>query len=211
MASSSSRRFLMFSMSFTVLLPDCLRTTSVTVFCPFNRDRVRGSSMSSVMVAMVPSGMGWPPTFATMRLLKSATVFMRPSVRTTSSRAPCWMRPPGTSMFCWARASCTSCTVSPKARRRWKSNATCTARVRAPEMLMAPTSGTVSRFCFSCLSAMYVTSFSSRGALTLTDSTGTESRSNLSMIGGSVPSGNRARMEFTLSRTSCAAASRSRS
>ena len=41
--------------------------------------------------------------------------------------------------------------------------------------------------------------------------TGIASRSNLSMIGGSVLGGNRARIVFTLSRTSCAAMSRLRS
>src|SRR6185295_12272439 len=43
------------------------------------------------------------------------------------------------------------------------------------------------------------------------DMTGMASRSNLSIIGGSVPGGNRARIVFTLSRTSWAAMSRFRS
>ena len=78
-------------------------------------------------------------------------------------------------------------------------------------MATAPTSGTVSRFCLISLSVRKVISFKSRGALTLTDMTGTESRSNLSTMGVSVPVGRRERMVFTLSRTSCAAASRLRS
>ena len=152
-ARSCSRRSFSAAMSFTELEPLCLRMTSVTAFSPSSRASVRGSSTPSVTVATWPSRIGWPPLFATIRRSNSATLSSRPSVRRTSSRAPCSTRPPGTSMFCAASAARTSSTVRLKARSRSMSTATWIARARAPMRLMAPTSGTVSRFCLSCLSA----------------------------------------------------------
>src|SRR5207249_2767172 len=74
------------SITSTVLVPDCLRTTSCTAFSPFSRESVRGSTMPSSAVPMSRTRSGRSPPRATMRSPKSAARSTRPMVRTTSSR-----------------------------------------------------------------------------------------------------------------------------
>ncbi len=75
-------------------------------------------------------------------------------------------------------------------------------------MITAPTPETVSRSSLICLRAISVISCMGRWPDTAICITGMAFRSNLSMIGGSVPTGSCARIVEILSRTSCAATSR---
>ena len=83
------------------------------------------------------------------------------------------------------------------------STITLMARVRPPTRLTAPTPLTVSSRSLIRFRAISVTSRKSRRPETAIVMTGIESVSNLSMIGGSVPSGSVDRIVLTLSRTSC--------
>ena len=83
------------------------------------------------------------------------------------------------------------------------STTTFIARTRPPTRLIAPTPLTVSSRSLICLRASSVTSRKSRRPETAIVMTGIEPVSNLSTIGGSVPSGRSARIVLTLSRTSC--------
>jgi hypothetical protein len=83
------------------------------------------------------------------------------------------------------------------------------SRRRSPIRLTSPTSWTVSSTCLICLSAICVSSFGDRFAKTAIVRTGDASGSILVTTGGSVSRGNRS--AATLSRTSCVAASISRS
>ena len=76
-------------------------------------------------------------------------------------------------------------------------------RTRPPTRLIEPTPLTVSSRSLICLRAISVTSRRSRRPDTAMVMTGIEPVSNLSTIGGSVPSGRSARIVLTLSRTSC--------
>ena len=146
---------------------------------------------------------GYWPLLATISSLNSAAVLSLPSVRTTSSRVPWSIRPPGTSRF-WRRSAVrTSSTDRLKAPSLSTSTSTFIARVRPPTRLTAPTPLTVSSRSLIRLRAISVTSRKSRLPETAIVMTGVPSVWNLSTIGVCVPSGRSWRIELTLSRISC--------
>src|SRR5687767_9667878 len=81
-------------MTATVLTPDCLRTTTVTEFCPLSRESDRGSSTLSPTRATSRRKIGCPPELPTMISLKSLTAVIRPRVRTTARHCPAPPSPP---------------------------------------------------------------------------------------------------------------------
>ena len=164
--------------------------------------------MPSSAVPMSRTRSGRSPPRATMRSPNSAARSTRPIVRTTSSRRVWSSRPPGSSRFWRWIASRTSPIERPCAVRRSGSTEMLMARSCPPSMMTCPTPASVSMSSFTCRRASSVTSRRFRRPESAMPITGIASTSNLSITGGSVPTGSCARTVATLSRTSCAAVSR---
>ena len=195
----------------TALVPDCRRTSSDTARSPLRRERLRSSSVPSSTLPRSRTSIGPPGRCATTMSPKSAGVWMRPRVRTTNSRAGVSMRPPGTSRFSAASARVTSSTARPYAAIRSALSQPRISRSRPPTISIDPTPLTRSRRSFTTSLANVVSSFAGRSPDSARARIGEESGSSFSMTGSSRSAGSRRRTADTLSRTSCAATSTSRS
>ena len=132
-------------------------------------------------------------------------------VRIAMSVGPAVKLPPGDSTFCRATAVLTRSVVRPYALRRFGLSRTWISRWRLPRKLTSPTSCTVSSTCLICLSAISEISFGERRPEMTRVRIGAESGSIFVTTAGWVSRGNWPWMAATLSRTSCVAASISRS
>ena len=202
-----ARRCLTVLMTSTVLVPVCLRTSSVTAGCPSRRAMLRGSTKPSSTVPRSPMVSGRPWALPTMRSRKSSARSTRPIVRRMSSFFPWSTRPPGISMFCARIAAFTWSIERPYATRRSVSSTILMARSRPPMSDTEPTPRWVSMSSLICFLAISVISRRSRLPETTTLRIGVLSRSNFATTGESVPGGSCESTVDTLSRTSCAAAS----
>ena len=101
------------AMIWTVLVPDCRRTSSVTACRPPSVFHELGSAKLSSTRPRSLTRTGLPPALATMMLLNCSTADSRPRVRTPSSDSPRTMRPPGVSTFSFWIAASNCLMVSP--------------------------------------------------------------------------------------------------
>ena len=101
------------SMIWTVLVPDCRRTSRVTACRPSSVFHELGSPKLSSTRPRSRTRIGVPAALATMMSPNCSTAESRPSVRTPSSDSPRTMRPPGVSTFSFWIASSSCLIVSP--------------------------------------------------------------------------------------------------
>jgi hypothetical protein len=179
---------------------------------PFNRTDVRSSWAPSAMRATSSKRTGTPLTV--LSAIWPNSVARRRSVAavTLNSRCPLSMRPAGTSRLLRRNASSTSCTVRRYAAKRSGSSQTRMLYLRSPYKRTSAAPGAV---CNTGLTSRLARSESCSAScvseLSASQMTGNASASTLATTGSSISRGNFWRTRLTLSRTSAAAESGSRS